>query len=355
MKIIRSYYLKEFFSNFFFSILGITLLLTLGNLIKLSEMIAKKGIEPLEAFKLFIYYIPYLLEFSLPLSCLLGVLLTVGRACAENEIISLKSCGIPLSRVLFSFLTLGMIFSLILIILQDRIVPQAHFASRNVLKKIATSNPLGFIEPGVFIEDFKDFILFTHDVEENTLKKVFIYELKDEETSNVIYAERGDFIIEKDILKIKLQDGFIEGPKMQYRINFKTHFMHLPIEKKDEHLAKKPSDMTIKELREEIKVLKDKGVEPLPLRLELHKKISISLSSLVFILLGFGAASLIKHREKSINFGICFISALGYYLLSILGETLVLKKVLPAFAGVWLANFFFLVIGGFLTLKACKS
>ncbi len=326
----------------------------LGNLIKLSEMIAKKGIEPASAFRLFLYYIPYLLEFSLPLACLLGVLLTIGRASAENEVISLKTSGISLFKILSLFLTIGIIVSLFLIILQDRLIPQAHFASRRIIKKMATHNPLGFIEPGVFIDDFKDFILFTQDVEANTLKKVFIYELKDE-TSNLIYAEKGDFVIEKDILKIKLQEGFIEGPQMQYRIHFKTHFMHLPIEKKETSVAKKPSDMTIKELRKEIKAFQNKGIDPLPLKTELHKKISISLSSLIFILLGFGAASLVKHKEKSINFGICFLSALGYYLLSLLGESLVLKKILPVFLGIWLANLFFLTIGGLLSLKICKS
>ena len=348
MKLIRQYFLKEFLSNFFLSLLGITLLMILGNLIKLSDMIVRKGVESASAFKLFLCYIPYLLEFSLPLSILLATLLTMGRASAENEIISLKTSGVSL------FLVLGLITSLLSIILQDRIIPQAHFASRKIVKKIAKDNPLSFIEPGVFIDEFKDFVLFTRDVEENTLRKVFIYELK-EDSPNLIYAEKGDFVVEKEILKIKLQDGFIEGPQMQYRIHFKTHFMHLPIEKKENSVSKKPADMTLKELEEEINALRKRDLDPLPLEAEFHKKISISFSSLVFVLLGFGAGGLVKHREKSINFGICFLSALGYYLLSLLGETLVLKKILPVCLGIWLANLILLTIGVALTLKICKS
>jgi len=354
MKLIRQYFLKEFLSNFFLSLLGITLLMILGNLIKLSDMIVRKGVESASAFKLFLCYIPYLLEFSLPLSILLATLLTIGRASAENEIISLKTSGISLFKILFLFLVLGLITSLLSIILQDRIIPQAHFASRKIVKKIAKDNPLSFIEPGVFIDEFKDFVLFTRDVEENTLRKVFIYELK-EDSPNLIYAEKGDFVVEKEILKIKLQDGFIEGPQMQYRIHFKTHFMHLPIEKKESSVSKKPADMTLKELEEEINALRKRELDPLPLEAEFHKKISISFSSLVFVLLGFGAGGLVKHREKSINFGICFLSALGYYLLSLLGETLVLKKILPVYLGIWLANLILLTIGVALTLKICKS
>ena len=326
----------------------------LGNLVKLSDLVVRKGVDFFVAAQLFLYYVPYLLEFSLPLACLLGTLLSLGRISADNEIISLKVAGISMAKILSVFLTLGVIISLFLVILNDRIIPQAHFSSRKVLKKMTKDNPLSFVEPGVFIDEFKDFILFTQDVEVNTLKKVFIYELQDG-SSNLIYADKGEFVIDGDILKVKLQDGFIEGPEMKYRIHFKTHFMYLPIEKHTGEPAKKPKDMNTKEIRTAIQYLKDKSLDPLPLRVELHRKISMSFSSVIFILLGFGVAGMIKHREKSINFGICFVAALSYYLLSILGETLVLKNILPVAVGMWLPNFIFLCIGGILSFRLCRS
>lgn len=354
MRIIRNYFLKEFSQNFFYSFLSITFVLVLGNLIKVSDLVIRKGVHFVTAGLLFLYYIPYLLEFSLPLACLLGVLLSVGRISSDNELVALKVAGISFTRILAIFLTLGVIISLFLVILNDRIIPQAHFASRKVLKEITKENPLGFVEPGVFIDNFKDFILFTHDVDANILKKVFIYEIQ-EGSSNLIYADRGEFVVERDILKIKLQSGFIEGPAMKYRIHFQTHFMHLPIEKQGHKTQKKPKDMTIKEIRQQISYYKQKNIDALPLKVELHRKLSLSFSSIVFVLLGFGVAGLIKHREKSINFSICFCAALAYYLLSILGEALVLKGILPVTLGMWFPNIIFSIIGGFITYRICAS
>ena len=353
MRIIRNYFLKEFFQSFFLAFLIITFFMVLGNLIKLSDLVVRKGIDFLTAAQLFLYLTPYLLTFTLPLSCLLGTLLSLGRISSDNEIISMKVAGISLTKILFVFLTLGLIVSLFLIILNDRIIPHAHFAERTVLKKMTEENPLGFVEPGVFIDEFKDFILFTQDVEINTLKKVFIYELK-EGSSNLIYADKGEFVIDGDILKVKLQDGFIEGPQMKYRIHFKTHFMYLPIEKHTGQPKKKPKDMTIKEIRNAMVNLEDKDLDPLPLEVELHRKLSLSFSSIVFVLLGFGIAGMIKHREKTINFGICLLSAVAYYLFSMLGETLVLKAMLPVALGMWLPNILFLVLGTILSYRLCR-
>lgn len=354
MKIIRSYFLKEFSQNFLFSFLSITFIMLAGNMVKISDLVIRKGVNPLLALKLFSYFIPYLLEFSIPLACLLGILLSIGRISADNEIIALKVSGVALSRILMVFLTLGLCLSLFMVILNDRIIPQASFSSRKILKKMSENNPLGFIEPGVFIDQFKNFVLFTHDVERNTLKKVFIYETKDKSSSNLIYADKGEFVVDGNILKIRLLNGFVEGPGMKYRIQFKTHFMHLPIDKNNTKISRKPKDMSIKELSRLIKTFKQEGKDPIPLEVSLQKKLSYSFSSIVFILLGFGTAGVIRHREKSLNFGLCFLSALGYYLLSLAGETLVFKAGVPVFLGIWFPNLVFLLLGGYLSYKVCQ-
>ena len=354
MRIVRNYFLKEFLHNFFFSFLIITFFIALGNLVMLPDMIIRKGVGVSAASQIFLYRLPYLFMYSLPLSCLLGVLLSVGRISSDNEIIALKVGGISFFKILTVFLTVGLIISLCLIVLNDYVISQAHFASRKLLRSVSKKNPLAFIEPGSFVE-FRDYQLFTQDIEANTLKKVFINELK-EGSSNIIYAEEGDFIIDENLLKIKLKNGFMEGPSMKYRLHFKNHFMHLPIERQDVKTSKKPKDMGIKEIGTEIAALKRDSKNPLPFQVELHRKISLSFSSIVFVLLGFGIAGVVRHREKTINIGICILAGMVYYFL---GETLckalAFKMILPVFLVMWLPNILFLIIGCYLSYKVCVS
>ncbi|MBN2119905.1 MAG: LptF/LptG family permease [Candidatus Omnitrophica bacterium] len=356
MRIIRNYFLSEFFSNFFFSFLIITFFMVLGNLMVLPDLIIRKGIGVIAAFQIFIYRMPYLLIYTLPLSCLLGVLLSMGRISADNEIIALKVAGIAFSRILAMFFVVGLIISLFLIVLNDSFIPRVHFASRKLYKQVSKENPFIFIEPGSFVE-FNEYKLFAQDIERNSLKKVFIYELK-EGSSNVIYADEGDFVIDESLLKIKLKDGFIEGPGMKYRIHFKNHFMHLPIEKEGAKASKKAKDMGIKEIKRKIERLEQEDIDPLPLRVEFHRKISLSFSSVVFVLLGFGIAGIVRHREKNINIGICILVGLLYYFLADgldVGKLLAFKGIMPAFLSMWTPNIVFLAIGGYFSYKICVS
>jgi lipopolysaccharide export LptBFGC system permease protein LptF len=156
---------------------------------------------------------------------------------------------------------------------------------------------------------------------------------------------------------MKLENGFrdensSDDKKELFRLNFEIFFMDIPIsDKKPVKVEKKAADMTIKELLAKIQYYKQMGVDPRELQAEFHKRVSFSFSMLTFTLLGFGVSLLVRHREKSINFGIAAFTALVYFLLFIPAETLIEYKVLNPFIGMWLPNIIIASIGGFFLQK----
>ncbi|UCC94439.1 MAG: LptF/LptG family permease [Candidatus Omnitrophota bacterium] len=355
MKILRNYILKDFFSAFIFSLLIFSMVMLLGNLMKISDMVIRKGINILDALRIFSFFLPYLLGFTLPLAFLLGVLLAMGRLVADNEIVAIRVAGISLLKILRIFLLLGVVFSLFLFILNDKIIPHFHYRYRSQIKNIYSKNITALIEPGIFLENFRDHILYVADKEGNKLKNIFIYEVDEKEgVTKVTFAKRGEFIAEQNTIKMKLEEGFrdevnTEKRKEFYRLNFKIFFMDIPIEeKKQVSVEKKPSDMRLDELKDKIQHLKSMGINPIELIAEFHKRISFSLSIITFILLGFGASLVVRHREKSINFGIAFFTAGIYYLLFILGETLIEHRMITPSLGMWLPNIIIGSLGGYL-------
>jgi len=358
IKILRNYILKDFFSVFIFSFLLLSMVMLMGNMVQISDMVVRKGVSFFDAAKIFLFFIPYLLGFTIPLSFLLGLLLVMGRLITDNEIVAIRVAGISLVEILNIFLILGVVFSLFLFILNNRIIPNFHYRYRSQIKNIYFKNVSALIEPGMFLEDFQNYILYVSDKKENKLKNIFIYEIGEKnKTNKVTFAEQGEFIVEDDILKIKLEDGFRDettsGDKPElYRLNFKVFFMDIPIEKKEKvKVDKKPKDMSLDELRKKIAYLKKVGVSPFKLKEELHKRISFSFSVISFVILGFGVALTVKHREKSINFGIAFLAAGIYYLLFVLGETLIEYRFIAPSLGMWLPNIIVITIGGYLFLK----
>lgn len=333
------------------------MVMLMGNLMKVSDMIVRKGIGIGDALRILSFFIPYLLGFTIPLAFLMGVLLVMGRLISDNEIIAIRVAGVSLFKILNIFLILGFIFSLFLFILNDRIIPDFHYRYRSQIKNIYFKNVSALIEPGVFLEHFENYILYVADKNGNKLKNVFIYEIDDKQkTTKVTFAKEGEFIVEDDILKIKLEEGFrdetISKGKMElYRLNFKVFFMDIPIQKREKvKINKKSSDMRLSELRKKIALL-----DAPELKGEFHKRISFSFSCLAFIILGFGISLAVRHREKSINFGIAFLTAGVYYLLFILGEALLEYRYVAPALGMWLPNIIVVSIGGYLIFKYAYS
>lgn len=362
MRILRNYLLKEFTGPLILALGVLTFVMLLGNLIKIAEMVITKGVDIYSVSKLFIFMIPYLLTYTLPIAALTAILISLGRLASDNEIVAIRACGINAFTLILPLLIVGLILSLVLVLFNDRVIPYAHYATRKTLLEVGIKNPAAALEPGVFINSFERYILFIYKIEDNKLYNIRIYEPQEGKPTRTIVAKKGEFIIvpEKKSIKLKLIDGTADEPDPEnltnfYKLNFRTYFinMNLAQAQSSKEIGKKPKDMTIQELNKEITKLKKEGVDPVPLVAEIHKKIALAFSCFVFILLGSSLAIITRRREKTINFGITFIIVSIYYLLLIGAEALTLEGYLTPDFAMWLPNYILGAFGLFSIYKVC--
>ena len=339
-----------------------TFVMLLGNLVKIADLVINKGVDIYSVSKLFLFMVPYLLTYTLPIAVLTATLMSLGRLSSDNEIIAIRASGVNMFVLIAPLLSLGLIVSLTLVVLNDRVIPYAHFASRKTLIDVGMKNPTAALEPGVFINSFQKYVLFIYRIDENKLTNVRIYEPQEGKPTRTIVARKGEFIAipENKTVKLKLVDGTAdepdpENPKNFFKLNFKTYFMTLNLtqgQNKDD-IAKKPKDMTIQELDDEIRKLQKEGIDPTPLITEIHKKISLAFSCFVFILLGTPLAIITRRREKSINVGIAFVTVGVYYLLFIGSEALSLQGYVNPNIAMWIPNALAGLAGVVLTYRLC--
>jgi len=128
--------------------------------------------------------------------------------------------------------------------------------------------------------------------------------------------------------------------------------LNLAKAEKDE-IQKKPKDMTFKEINSQINEFRVKGIEVTPLVTELHKRIALAFSVIVFILLGSCLAILTRRREKSINFSMAFGIIVAYYLLLLGSNALSLQGYLMPEIAMWIPNLILGIIGLLLLGKIC--
>jgi len=364
MKILRNYILKESIGPFILSISLFNFVLIMGNLTRLAELIINKGVSPLYIGKFFLFLIPSLLSLTLPMSVLAATLITFGRLAQDNEVTAMRASGLNFLRLAMPILTIGLIFSLCLVVLNDRILPKTIYESRKLIKQIGVSSPTAYLEEGTFIKAFKKYIIYIDKIDKNSIYNIRIYEPQENRPTRTIIANKGVFIPIKgsDKIQLELYDGTSDepdqnNPNMFYKLNFKVYKITLDLEQAlgNDKMEKKPKDMTIKELKQEIEKFKKDNIDPTRYITEIHKKVSRSFSSLVFIIIGIPLALITRRGERTISFGLSLVIMVIYYLLMIGGETLAVAKIVPPVVGTWLPNTLVTLVGIILLYRTIEA
>ena len=123
----------------------------------------------------------------------------------------------------------------------------------------------------------------------------------------------------------------------------------------DLSLGRKPKDMNLQQLQAETERLSAEGIDPAPLRVELHRRFSMAFSPLVFIMTGLPLGVTTRRAQRSVGFGLSVIVFIGYYLFLVLGQTLAEKGVLSPAPAVWMGNLFFLAVGSLLLWRTARQ
>lgn len=363
MRILRDYILKDFFHSFTLSIVVFTFVLLVGNIIQLANLIINKGIDIISVFKLFLYLIPWLLAFTLPVAALTGVILSFGRISSDGELIAMKASGISLYRISTPIVLIGIIFSFLSFFLNDQISPTASFASRRIIKEIGIKRPEAALEEGTFIRGFESYVIFIHEINGNKFKNIRVYQPQEGKPTRTIVAESGEINSspEKNVVELKLYNGTSEEPSVTdpdtfYKLNFKTYSMSLDLSKiiKKENIQKKMREMNLKELNAEIDNFTKQNIDPRPVYVEIYKKINMSAASFVLILIGIPLGIKAHRSEKSIGFGISLLIFAVYWGAFLGGVAAALQGVVSPFWGVSLPNMIFFMIGLVLFIQAGK-
>lgn len=361
MRILRNYILAECVLPFFISISVLTCIFLLGYLPQLADKVINRGVSLSAICQVFLYYIPLLLGYTLPISCLTTIILTFGRLSADNEILAMRASGIYLRRIISPLIMVGVIFSVVMFILNDRVIPQAYDQQNQLLKNTGFQNPGALLEAGTFINAFDGYIIFIYKIDGNKMYNVRIYQPQPEgKPTRTIIAQEGEFASSptNDIIKLKLVNGTSDeidfnNPNNFYKLNFETSFITLDISKARKKLDKKPKAMTLSELVKKMDELRPLFIDISPLQTEYYRKITWALTPLLFILLGFPLAIITHRREKTANLLYALLFAAPYFLLSLGAQALAGQNLTPIGLTMWAPNIIASVVVGFLNLRMC--
>jgi len=301
-------------------------------------------------FKYYLYVLPTVIVFLIPISVLLSALKLFRTMSISNSYIALIMGGIPLHVIVLPLVLSGLCISLGTFYLGNNIAPQTRFKKKvmqkekfkihkPILRGISITGPDGLI---YYINEYhrskriiKDLMITAYSPEGKLQKRIFA----------------GELILLEDHWEgsdIQIQPYGYDGlPLVSEQL--KTLKFGKLIEPEEILFSKRdPKYLSAKQLKELSKqVPESKPRIKNSLLLDYHRKFAVAALPLVILCIAvpFGISPVREVSSKSIGTGV--VISLLYYILDAIFYQIGKGQILNPWMSAWAANFCFLGLGCF--------
>lgn len=202
------HYILSHLSILFFSIfLPLFAIASVIFMIKLATYTAVIQLSIAEMGKLYLFVLPELLFYTLPIAFVVGGALTLYRLSNDNEMVVVFSLGISPSFVARVLAVPALLLSILLFVNFVVVTPYIKIISSNFLEKKKAEAKFN-LTASEFGHNFGDWMLFINksDSESRAFGDVVLFnkEMKDE---ILITAEKAELLNNKGVLQLRLENG----------------------------------------------------------------------------------------------------------------------------------------------------
>ncbi len=358
--LISKYLVQSILPYFIFSWLLLSVILFVQQATRFSDIFFGANIPRNLIWQLTLALVPNVIAFTCPMAVLVGVIIGLSKMQGDSEIISVRAAGVGNFQITLPIIALGVALSFFAFFINLRGVPFAAKIVRQVALQTALYKLESPIEPGVFNTEMNGYTVYVKDgdLEKGTWKNIFIYtEEKPNNLVRLITSKSGRIDTQGDKSELVLENAVINtfsniGGQDKF-VSENVGQVRLAVETKRRQMIEKLSGggATLEELGlselSQLAAVKD-GREKTEARLLWQRRIILSITPLIFALLG--TALVLRFNRGGRGFGIvlALVSLVNYYLLTLLGEQLARTDQISVLtAGLIPLAVSFLVIGWF--------
>ena len=310
MKTLNLYVTKEFCITLLLSIGVLTFALLGANMLKVFKLLAE-GVTVFDAMKFLFNIMPSVLGLGIPWAILVAVMLVFGKMSADNEITAMRACGISIMQIISPIILIVFLLTILCLWLQLEIGPVTKLKARQIGRNVVMSNPMSMFQPGEELPIDNMRVTIGEIDEKGNLKDVQIYVMSKDGSAlkDDIQAKRGVLKVDKrkEVIYMTLFDvaivryDFETGQPYRWFSTTWTHPIKYGEESNKKNLQKKISFLPIEQLFARAVLDSKRGLPTAPVELELHRRLTLGLSPIAFLLLGLPLAIRTSRRETSLG------------------------------------------------------
>jgi LPS export ABC transporter permease LptF/LPS export ABC transporter permease LptG len=357
--LIDDYVLRDFFiylgmilSTFLVLVLVFTLFELLGDILR-------NQVPPTVVAEYLLNVTPYLLYNVAPLVMLLAVLVTFGMMQRSNEITAIKATGISIYRIVTPVVVAAAMLAVGLFLADQFYLPRTNKRQEALHNQIKGKPAQTYLRPDrswIFGQNSDIYYYQFFDPDRDQFANLTVFQL-DRASFSVtrrIHAERAHW--EEQLNRWVYERGWDRSLNVSAIANYRAFevatFPELPETpsyfKKE---VKQFTEMNYEELRRYIRDLQQSGFDVVRLRVELHKKLSYPLITLIMALLAIPFSVSTGKRGAIGGVAVAVGIAVFYTVMSRLFEAMGDSSQLPPALAAWSPDLIFILVGGYLILK----
>jgi LPS export ABC transporter permease LptG/LPS export ABC transporter permease LptF len=331
-----------------------TFVLFIRYLPHLLEMIVRNSASLGSVLEIVLLTLPDMLTVTIPMAVLVGILLGLSRLAADSEITAMRASGIGV----WSFVR---IVGMVAVVawgasLWDSLylAPKAAATMMRLENSLANAQASYEVQPRVFYEDFKDYVLYVQDVRAGAgaanWRGIFLADVTNPGAPKITTADRATVVNGPgQTMTMRLRDGTEIGtvPDQPGQDTLSTFSQtDLPLQtgtQEDVRLGR--SDTPILAMNNREVLARTHGKNGRIYQIEFQKRLAYPAACLVLMLVGVPLGISSRRGGKGAGFVLTIALVFVYYFLSSTGTALARQHKIPAFLGVWQANLIFAVCG----------
>ena len=342
---ISRYLVLSVLPYFIFSWLLLSVILFAQQASRFADIFFSVNIPPNLIWQLTVALIPNVISFTCPMAVLVGTIIGLSKMQGDSEIVAVHAAGVSKLQITAPILLLGVILSVFAFVVNLRGVPLAAQIVRSVVLRTAIQKLESPIEPGVFNTEVAGYTIYVKgaDPQSGTWKNIFIYS---EDPANglvrLITSSNGRIDISGEDSELVLENAsvasfptdlnagkFVSETIGEIRIAVQTRRGELI--QKLTNGEESPEELGLSQLAD-YAALRE-GKDRTEAEILWVRRIILSISPLIFCLLGVGMVLQFPRSGRGFGTAIALLGLVVYYLLTFLGEQLARTQHVPVFVG----------------------
>lgn len=344
------YIFSEVLAPFFGGFVFFMFVILMFQIVRLADYFINHGASVGVLAKLIVYISAAFLPVVLPVSFLVAILVGFGRLSADSEVVAFKASGQSLFQMYVPVAVLSILVAGFIFYLTNFFIPWGNYQFKRTLIRIGSTKAVANIHEGTFTEGFFDLLVYADKVDndQNKLMGVFIYDERDPKNPNTIMAKDGELIPLKSDNEfststiLRLNNGAIHRSNLSRdayeKIDFNEYKTLLKVEEGATADIGYPKTLETPRLRARIRELENEPDKAMEFRIEYAKRWALSLTPLIFGLLGIGLGIVKNRSAKSYAIFVAFGVVIVYWTLHVIGQTLSEKHIMAPMLSMQLSN-----------------